>query len=415
MEPESRPRLVRDAPAAAALAELLRPVSVAVVCQSYPPVIGGSEIEAQRVCAGLLKRGHKVEVICEGAPPMPPLTRWTDPLGVSVRLIGTGSPPAIRGYAYALGVAWTLLRNRASYDVVYFLMSGLHLATGLPAARLRRIPILMKFSGSSLIRRMKGSWLGRLELRFLNQWADHIFVLNEGMLDEADEVGLDTTRIAWMPNPVDMDEFRPPACEEKARLRREFHLPDAPVVLFVGRLAPEKELPSLISGFREVLDHRPDAILVLAGDGPSRPELESAAGNLLGSSIRFTGMVPVSDVRLYMRASDIFALVSSLEGLPVSLIEAMAVGLPSVVSDIPANLQLIESGNQGLAVPVGDSAAIARSILALFNDESARHAMGASARAKVSAAYATESVVLRYERLFAGMLRSNPAAGTTRI
>src|SRR5215469_8535066 len=166
MAPESRPRLVRDAPAAAALAEPLRPVSVAVVCQSYPPVIGGSEIEAPRVCAGLVKRGHKVEVICEGAPPMPPLTRWTDPLGVSVRLIGTGFPPAIRGYAYALGVAWTLLRNRASYDVVYFLMSGLHLATGLPAARLRRIPILMKFSGSSLIRRMKDSWLGRLELRF---------------------------------------------------------------------------------------------------------------------------------------------------------------------------------------------------------------------------------------------------------
>jgi len=413
MAPESRPRLVRDAPAAA-LAEPLRSVSIAVVCQSYPPIVGGSEIEAQRVCAGLLKRGHKVEVICEGAPPMPPLTRWTDPLGVSVRLIGTGLPPAIRGYAYALGIAWTLLRNRASYDVVYFLMSGLHLATGLPAARLRRIPILMKFSGSSLIRRMKDSWLGRLELRFLNQWADHVLVLNEGMLDEADEVGLDASRIAWMPNPVDVDEFRPPACEEKARLRREFHLPiGAPVVLFVGRLAPEKELSSLIAAFREVLDHRPDAILVLAGDGPSRAELESSATNLLGSSIRFTGMVPVNNVRLYMQASDVFALVSSLEGLPVSLIEAMAVGLPSVVSDIPANLQLIESGNHGLAVPVGDSHAIARSILTLIEDESGRRAMGASARAKVSAAYATESVVRRYERLFAGMLRSSPAAGTT--
>ena len=405
MAPEPRLRLVRDAPAASAPVEALRPVSIALVCQSYPPVVGGSEIEAQRVCSGLLKRGHKVEVICEGAPPMPLVKRWKDPLGIDVRLIGAGLPPAIRGYAYAMGVAWTLLRNRASYDVVYFLMSGLQLATGLPAARLRGIPILMKFSGSSLIRRMRNSWLGRLELRFLNNWADHILVLNDGMLAEADDVGLDTRRVTWMPNPVDMDEFRPPSPEEKMRLRRDLGLPiEAPVVLFVGRLAPEKELPSLIAAFRQVLGPIPDAVLVLAGDGPSRTELESLSGNLLGSAIRFTGMAPVRDVRRLMQASDVFALVSSLEGLPVSLIEAMAVGLPSVVSDIPANLQLVESGAQGLSAPLNDSAAIARSLLALLNDESARRAMGESARAKVKVAYATESVVLRYERLFAGML-----------
>jgi glycosyltransferase involved in cell wall biosynthesis len=406
MEPESRLRLVRDAPAAFAPAEALRPVSVALVCQSYPPVVGGSEIEAQRVCAGLLKRGHKVEVICEGAPPMPPVKRWTDPLGIDVRLIGTGLPSGIRGYAYALGVAWTLLRNRAAYDVVYFLMSGLHLATGLPAARLRRIPILMKFSGSSLIRRMKDSWLGRIELRFLNRWANCILVLNDGMMAEADEVGLATSRIAWMPNPVDMEEFRPPSSDEKARLRSGLGVPlDAPVVLFVGRLAPEKELSSLIAAFRQVLEHRPDVILVLAGDGPSRADLEASAGDLLGSAIRLTGMIPVSEVPRFMQASDIFALVSSLEGLPVSLIEAMAVGLPSVVSDIPANLQLVECGTHGLAVAVGDSSAIARSLLALIDDEPRRRAMGESARAKVKAVYATESVVLRYERLFAGMVR----------
>jgi glycosyltransferase involved in cell wall biosynthesis len=286
-------------------------------------------------------------------------------------------------------------------------MSGLHLATGLPAARFSRIPTLMKFSGSSLIRRMKDSWLGRLELRFLNRWADHILVLNDGMMAEADEVGLETSRIVWMPNPVDMDEFRPPSRDEKPRLRTEFGLPvDAPIVLFVGRLAPEKELSSLIGGFRQALERRPDAILVLVGDGPSRAELEASAGDLLGSSIRFPGMVPVSNVPRFMQASDIFALVSSLEGLPVSLIEAMAVGLPSVVSDIAANLQLVESGTHGLAVPVGDSSAIAKSLLALINDEPRRRAMGESARANVKAAYATESVVLRYERLFAGMVQS---------
>ena len=337
---------------------------------------------------------------------MPAVRHWTDPLGIDVHLIGAGLPGKVRGYAYALGVAWILLRNRASYDVVYFLMSGLHIATGLPAARFSRIPILMKFSGSSLISRMKDSWLGRLELRFLNRWAESILVLNDGMLAEAGEAGLDARRISWMPNPVDMDDFRPPSPGEKMRLRRDLALSlTAPVVLFVGRLAPEKELPSLILAFRKVIERRPDAVLILAGDGPGRAELEASAASLLGSAIRFTGMAPINDVRSLMQASDIFALVSSLEGLPLSLIEAMAAGLPSVVSDIPANLQLVEDGIHGITVPVGDSPAIARGLLTLMEDEDGRFAMGESARARVRTEYAIESVLDRYERLFAGMLK----------
>ena len=99
--------------------------SLVLVCYSYPPMVGGSEIEAQRVCSALQRRGHKVQVFCEGLPGMPDSKRWIDPLGVPVRMFGLGLPHPLRGYCFALGVGWNLFRKRKEYDVVHFLMQGL--------------------------------------------------------------------------------------------------------------------------------------------------------------------------------------------------------------------------------------------------------------------------------------------------
>jgi glycosyltransferase involved in cell wall biosynthesis len=159
-----------------------------------------------------------------------------------------------------------------------------------------------------------------------------------------------------------------------------------------------------------VAREQPDAILVLAGEGPSRSELEMQAGAFAGNRIRFAGLVPVQDVRKWLQASDIFALVSSLEGLPVSLIEAMAVGLPSVVSDIPANTQLVDSGRHGLVAPVQDDLEIGHSLMLLIEDEALRKRLGEEARAQVSVLYSTERVVMMYERLFADLLASKRVA-----
>src|SRR5215203_789616 len=79
-----------------------RKLSVLLVCHSYPPVIGGSEIEAQRVCSGLIRRGHRMEVICCGGDPMPRARRWVDPYGVPVRMYGSGNRK-IDDHVYALG------------------------------------------------------------------------------------------------------------------------------------------------------------------------------------------------------------------------------------------------------------------------------------------------------------------------
>src|SRR5947209_8265525 len=86
------------------VAPLTSPVSVLLITSSYPPVLGGSEIEAQRVAAGLIRRGHRVKVLCMGEDPMPAGPSWLDPEGVPVRIFARRWPLRLRGYLFALGV-----------------------------------------------------------------------------------------------------------------------------------------------------------------------------------------------------------------------------------------------------------------------------------------------------------------------
>lgn len=384
---------------------LSRTFSLLLVSRSYPPVLGGSEIEAQHVCAALLRRGHSVTVLCAGGPPMPSVSHWTDPAGVPVRIFGGKWPSVFRDQAFALGVAWTLLRYRRRYQLVYFLMQGLHLAAGLPMAHFLDKPIIMKVSGSSIITAMLGSWMGRLELRWLRDWSRRVMILNSGMADEAISAGFKRQQLLWMPNPVDTEEFRPCGPDCRLVLRAELGIPaQAAAVIFVGRLAPEKELPSLIGGFASVARKMARAFLIVVGDGPSRKTLELQVYNLGLNCVRFTGRQSPTEVRQWLQASDVFALVSSNEGFPCSLAEAMSTGLPSVVSDIPASTQLIDSGVHGLHAKMGDEASIGSALEQVLGDEAGRTRMGFAARQRVLANYSMDKVLDRYEVLFAEAL-----------
>jgi glycosyltransferase involved in cell wall biosynthesis len=395
----------RKVPAVVEPSAPARKYSVLLVCRSYPPVIGGSEIEGQRVCAALRARGHAVEVVCCGGGPMPPGRRFTDPYGVPVRMYGAGSG-RWNDYLYALGVARTIIGEFRNFEIVYFLMPGVHLLLGLPLARLMRKRIVMKFAGSSEIQKVTRDTVGPLEIALLRRWSEKTMVLNDGMIQEAIDAGFRRDQLLWMPNPVDTNLFAPCSPGERNSLRREFGIPpDSPTAMFVGRFAPEKELPSLLRAFALASTRFPAAKLVLAGDGPLRATLEAQARQSgVADRVIFTGMLDTPQICQWLQASDVFTLVSRVEGLPVSLIEAMAVGLPSVVSDIPATAQLITDNVHGLKAPVQDVQAIASALLALFEDPRKRKEFGAAARPVAVARFSMHKVITAYEQLFAELV-----------
>jgi glycosyltransferase involved in cell wall biosynthesis len=385
----------------------MKPVSLLLISDTYPPVVGGSEIEAQRVSAELIRRGHRVLVVTSGGSPMPPMRDWVDPAGVPVRILTRGARGRWKDIQFAWRVAWTLWRERRHYDIVYFLMQGLHLAAGLPVARALEKPIVMKVGGSGVIPRMRLSRAGRFELDWLRRWAERVLILNDGMVEEAVEEGFARERILWMPNPVDTEQFRPAAPEEVARLRATFGIPAAALVtVYVGRLSHEKGLPEMLRGFALAAREERRAILVLVGDGAMRSELEAMVPKLglARSQVFFSGRVDVSKVPQWLQASDVFTLMSPNEGFSCALAEAMSAGLPSVVSRIPANVQLIDDGVHGLLPPVGDDAAMAGALMRLFGDPELRARMGRAARQRVVENYSTGQVVDRYEVLFEEVL-----------
>jgi glycosyltransferase involved in cell wall biosynthesis len=372
-------------------------------------VVGGSEIEAQRVCGELIRRGHRALVLTAGGAPMPAVAEFVDPEGVPVRVLTRSARGRLKDMQFAAGVVWTLWRQRRDYQIVYFLMQGLHLAAALPVARALGKPMVMKFGGSGVIPLMRSVRTGRVELGWLRKWAYRLMVLNEGMMQEAIDDGFPRRQMLWMPNPVNIDEFRPGTAAEVGDLRRKFGIAaGACVAIYTGRLSREKGLPPLLRGFAAAAGSSPDAVLLLVGDGAMREELEKLAAGLgLGEGrIRFVGRVASADVALWLRLSDVFALTSPSEGFSCALLEAMSTGLASVVTSIPANRQLVDDSVHGLTVPVTDEAAIAQAFTALFADAAMRKKMGAAARQRIVENYSTGKVVERYEALFAEMLNA---------
>jgi glycosyltransferase involved in cell wall biosynthesis len=367
-------------------------------------------MEAQRVCASLIRRGYRVTVVCAGGDPMPPVRDWIDPEGVPVRIYASRWKGAWKDIVFALRVAGMLIWERRTYRFVYFLMQGLHLAVGLPVGKLLGKPMLMKIGGSGVIPLMTQSPSGRLELRWLRQWAHRVMILNKGMREEALAEGFDPNQLLWMPNPVNTQEFAPRSDGEKLQLRAQYDIPpNAQVVLFCGRLAPEKALPSLLDAFALVVRKAPDAVLLLMGDGPQRKSLEEQADRLqlTPSQVRFVGRVVPGEVPSWLQCGDVFTLVSSGEGFPCALAEAMSVGLASVVSDIPGNQQLIDAGEQGLLARLGDSTAIADAICLLLEDVPMRKRMGEAARRTVVDNYSIAKITDRYEALFRETLENS--------
>ena len=384
-----------------------KPISFILICHTYPPVIGGSELEAQRVCAALIRRGYGVTVVCAGGAPMPCVRDWIDPEGVNVRIYAGRWKGKLKDIFFALRVCGMLFRERRNYQFVYFLMQGLHLAAGLPTARLLGKPMLMKIAGSGVIPLMGQSFTGRLEIGWLQKWAYRVMILNEGMREEALAKKFAAEQLLWMPNPVDTTNFAPPSETEKVQLRKKCGIPwDATVVVYCGRLAPEKALSKLLEAFARVTKQLPSSVLVLVGDGPLRPTLMERAAQLrlTGSQVKFAGQVSPQEVCRWLKVADIFTLVSFSEGLPCALIEAMSTGLPSVVSDIPANRQLIENGEHGFLTPVGDLEAISHAIVRLLDDSVLRSRMGQASRKRIVEQYSSDKVCDRYEALFKQML-----------
>jgi len=243
----------------------------------------------------------------------------------------------------------------------------------------------------ALVKRLDG-WTARTTRRF--------FAVSEATrLTYVRELALPDERIEVIPNSVDLGRFDPAAAGDRAAARRALGLgEDEFAILMLARLVPPKGHAEAIQAVSQIRD-RPLRLLI-AGTGPDEQSLRALVTRL---DAPVTLLGARKDAPKLLRAADLFLFPSQYEGLPLALIEAMAMEVPCLCSDIPENR---ETGGTHVAyVPAGDANAIAQAIRALMADAPRRQALAAGGRASVerfSAAKIAERLLRSIEEVLRG-------------
>jgi glycosyltransferase involved in cell wall biosynthesis len=203
-----------------------------------------------------------------------------------------------------------------------------------------------------------------------------------------------------IPNGVDV-----PAVDEseteRAALRRSLGIAPGAIVLgSVGRLVQVKDFGNAIDAVSQLGERSGDVHLVLVGDGPERGALEARAERRhVADRVHLIGQT--SEVGRWLAAMDVYLNVSLSEGMSQSLLEAMAMGLPMVVTDVGDNAALVNGPAAcGLVIPAGEAAATAGAIAQLLAEPRRRGKLGENARARHAAKYNVEAMIRAYEDLY---------------
>jgi len=210
--------------------------------------------------------------------------------------------------------------------------------------------------------------------------------------------GLSDGRVVTIHNGIDADHyFRP---EVRAACRQELGISDEiDLIGYTGRLEVGKGLEPLVQAMPAILQARPHARLLLVGDGPLREALIGLAHGIgVASAVICTGFR--TDVPRLLAAMDLFVLASLAEGLPLSLLEAMAAGKPVVATPVGGVVELIENEVTGLLVPPSDPAALGMAILRLLEDKSLAEQVRRQARFHVADRFSLPRMVQAYDALY---------------
>jgi glycosyltransferase involved in cell wall biosynthesis len=214
--------------------------------------------------------------------------------------------------------------------------------------------------------------------------------------------GIPAGRVGVIYNGVDLSPYRQ-APPDRATICRELNVEDdAFIIMQVARLVPIKDHQTALKALHAL--HHPRARLVIVGEGPEESAIRETVARLgLQDRVRMLGLR--SDVSRLLQAADVFLLSSINEGIPLTVLEAMAAGLPVVSTSAGGVGEVVLDGQTGLLAPVGDAEELARHLLRLASDEAERKRMGEAGRQRAFALFDEEQMLASYERLYREMLR----------
>lgn len=354
------------------------------VTPHYPPFLGGLEKVVESLAANRKKQGLEVSVLTalDGQPRRdrtlgPDYVRRLWSWEVAHTAIIPGLPRELLRLP-SNSVIHLHVAQAFTPEAVY----AAHLLSGVPYVAHVHIDVGPSGWAGFLLRVYKPLMLGRV----LRRAAAVVVFTEEQRAAVTARYRLDPARVAVIPNGVEEAFFH-------ANVRS---LHPRPRLLFVGRLAIQKNLLLFLHAL-EGISEQFDTILV--GDGELEGQLKRAVRELGLRNVRFHGRADGAELYELYRSADIFVLPSEREGMPLVLLEALAMGLPIVATDIPGNRDVVAHGENGLLVPLGDPLALRRALLSMTSDPTAYGRMSDASR-RLADKYSWRSVGDEFERIY---------------
>jgi glycosyltransferase involved in cell wall biosynthesis len=386
---------------------------VYMVIARYSPVVGGAEIQLKRLAQRLVNLD--VTIVTARIQHAPRFEILDSLPGHRLSTFGEGR---LGSLSFALSLLRFLLKKRGAYDVLHAHLASSHaIVCAFIGALLKKKTIVKLGASRELgeIMMSKKSWFGRWKLDYLKKHVDKFICTNQEMEKELRAEGFPETAIESIPNGVDPNDFHPLSEQERTKLKTQLGIADRWIVMSVARLTPQKSLDTLLAAWKEAVEKAKRGLLLIIGDGPQKGELQALSVRLgLESHVRFLGTLKSEEVKRYLQASDVFVLPSITEGISNSLLEAMAVGLPSVVTNIGGLNEMIVSGVNGFLVETGDAEGLTRTMLSLWEDRDECGKLGTAARDQVCMEYNLETIAQRYYSLYDAILQETEGASGKR-
>ncbi len=353
---------------------------IAFVTETFPPEIGGAALCAGRFVSALAARGHSLEVVRPRQPHERGQVLTTPASDCWEELLVRGVPvPMHAGLQLGLPCRRRLLRSWGERrpDLVHVLSEGLLGRSAVRVARELAIPVTTSFhTNFHAYGEYYGlGWLAKAALGYLRRFhsrAACTLVPTEEVRQQLSAAGFQ--RLAVLGRGVDTSLFDPRRRSDELR-RGWGAAPHAPVVLVVGRLAPEKNLELAVRAFLAAREAEPAARFVLVGDGPERSRLEA-----LHPEFVFTGMLRGATLAAHYASADVFLFPSRTETFGNVVLEAMASGLAVLAFDEAAAHEHVRHQRNGMVVTPGDSSRFVLQAARLARDLSAVRRLGLAAR-----------------------------------
>ena len=390
---------------------------VCIVSPLFHPNLGGVGRQAIALSEYLHSAGVEVVVMCRKFVGLLP---WKQRDGLQViqvpslgsRKFDLEAKSAVNlliSLSYCFSLMFALIRFRVRYDIVHFHGSSLHLIVNVIPLKIMGKKVIAKVAGAKMdveagSFKSKYLFLGDIFVRMLKRVDLFIAITDEIRQDLLDE-GYAPEKIFKTSNFILSEQFYPleDSIKKKA-LKKTIGVPeDKYMITFSGRLVQRKRLDVLLEAISLLRRSRQNFVVYILGTGELMEGLVKKSDNLhLQDSVVFRGNV--SNMLDYLQASDLYVITSDREGMPNSLLEAMACRLPVIATRIGGVVDVIEDKKNGLLVTSGDVEELKDAILKLLGDERLSKSISQEAYRTIKENYYIDKVADKYISLYKRVL-----------